>query len=313
MQFFDNTNIDFIGKRKQLMTFSIGIIIIGIIVALIFPMKLGIDFTGGTEIGVKFNTPIPTEQVRDIVNDAGFESAVIKSFGAPGAFLIRVKDSGEAPDKIRDAFNKSLPDNPHKTLKVDKIGPQMGDEMRGQALIAVLLSVIAIAIYVAFRFEFSFGIAAIVALFHDVMFTFLVVVIFQQFDIFSLEIDQNMLAAMLTIVGYSINDTVIVFDRVRENRALIKGKSLIDLFNLSINETLPRTINTTLTTEIVLVVLLFFGGSTLQGFAFTMFVGFLIGTFSSIFIASPFALWYLHKVKKMDIGEDSASVKTVTA
>jgi preprotein translocase SecF subunit len=312
MQFFDNTNIDFIGKRKQLMSFSIGIIIIGLIVALVFPIKYGIGFTGGTEIGVKFQSPIETEQVRDIVTGAGFETSEIKSFGSPGSFLIRVKDSGNAPDIIRDAFNKALPNNPHETLKVDKIGPQMGDEMRGQALIAVILSTIAIAVYVAFRFEFSFGIAAIVALFHDVMFTFLVVVIFQQLDIFNLELDQNMLAAMLTILGYSINDTVIVFDRVRENRALIKGKSLISIFNLSINETLSRTINTTLTTEIVLVVLLFFGGSTLQGFAFTMFIGFLIGTFSSIFIASPFALWYLHKYKKMDIGQDSESVKTAT-
>ncbi|TNE35881.1 protein translocase subunit SecF [bacterium] len=312
MQFFDKTSIDFVAKRKLLMTLSIGTIVVGLIVALIFPIKFGIDFTGGTEVGVKFKTPVKTEQVRDAVTKAGFEGAEIKSFGSPSSFLIRIKDSDNAPEVLKNALISSFPDNPHETLKVDKIGPKIGNEMRGQALLAIILAVIAITFYIAFRFEFSFGIAAIVALFHDVMFTFLVLVIFQQFGIFNLEVDQNVLAAMLTVVGYSINDTVIIFDRVRENRELMKGKSLVTIFNRSINETLSRTINTSFTTEIVLIVLLFFGGPTLEGFAFTMFVGFLVGTYSSIFIATPFALWYFGRFKKIDVGENE-TMKTATA
>jgi preprotein translocase SecF subunit len=182
--------------------------------------------------------------------------------------------------------------------------------MRTQAFLAILFSTLMIMLYLAFRFEFSFGLASIIALFHDVVVTFLIVIIFQQTGLFSLEIDQTILAAMLTVVGYSINDTVIIFDRVRENRDLMKGKSLVTIFNRSINETISRTINTTLTTELVLIVLLFFGGPTLEGFAFTMFVGFIVGTYSSVFIATPFALWYFTNIKKVDIGEND--IKTVT-
>lgn len=311
MQFFDKTNIDFVGKRKQLISVSVGIIIIGLIISFIFPPKFGIDFTGGTEVGVKFKTPIQTEQLRDAVSKAGFKSSEIKSFGGPASFLIRIKDSDNAPEILKSALNQSFPNNPHETLKVDKIGPKIGNEMRGQALLAIVLAVIAILLYIAFRFEFAFGIAAIVALFHDVVFTFLVIIIFQQFGIFSLEIDQTILAALLTVIGYSINDTVIIFDRVRENREIIKGKSLVHIFNRSINETLSRSVNTSLTTELVLIVLLFFGGPTLEGFAFTMFVGFLVGTYSSIFIATPFALWYFNKFKKVDVGELD-KVKSIT-
>lgn len=312
MQFFDKTNIDFVAKRKQLMSVSIGVIIIGLVISFIFPPKFGIDFTGGTEVGVRFQTPIATQELRSVVSDAGFESTEIKSFGEEGSYLIRIQESDDAPEVLKNALNTGFANNPHETLKVDKIGPKIGNEMRGQALIAILLAVVVILLYIAFRFEFSFGLAAIVALFHDVVFTFVVVIIFQQFDIFNLEINTSILAAMLTVVGYSINDTVIIFDRVRENRDSIKGKSLVSIFNRSINETLSRSVNTTLTTELVLLVLLFFGGPTLEGFAFTMLVGFIVGTYSSIFIATPFALWYFNNVKKIDVGGND-KVKTVTA
>ena len=310
MQFIDKTNIDFVGKRKILITVSLATIVFGLIIAFIFPPKFGIDFTGGTEVGVKFAKTMSTSALRDAVNEIGFESSEIKTFGSEGSFLIRIKDSDNAPEILKNGLNNKFADNPHEILKVDKIGPKIGNEMRSQAFLAILFSTIMIMLYLAFRFEFSFGLASIIALFHDVVVTFLIVIIFQQTGLFSLEIDQTILAAMLTVVGYSINDTVIIFDRVRENRDLMKGKSLVTIFNRSINETLSRTVNTTFTTEIVLVVLLFFGGPTLEGFAFTMFVGFIVGTYSSVFIATPFALWYFTNVKKVDVGENE--MKTVT-
>ena len=196
-------------------------------------------------------------------------------------------------------------------MKVDKIGPKIGDEMRGQALWAILLSVIAITLYIAFRFEFTFGIGAIVALVHDVTIAFTFIVLFQIISPFGLEIDQSILAGMLTVIGFSINDTVIVFDRIRENRNNYKGRSFVDIVNQSINETLSRTVNTTITAELVLLILLFFGGESLQGFAFTMAIGFLVGTYSSIFIATPFVIWYMSKIKKMDVGK--LKVNEVTA
>lgn len=311
MQFFDKTNIDFVGKRKILLTVSLSTIVFGLIIAFIIPPKFGIDFTGGTEVGIKFAKTMSTSELRTAVSEIGFGSSEIKTFGSEGSFLIRIQDSDNAPEILKTGLNNKFSDNPHEVLKVDKIGPKIGNEMRTQAFLAILFSTIMIMLYLAFRFEFSFGLAAIVALVHDVIVTFLIVIIFQKTGIFSLEIDQTILAAMLTVVGYSINDTVIIFDRVRENRDLMKGKSLISIFNRSINETLSRSVNTTLTTEIVLLVLLFFGGPTLEGFAFTMFVGFIVGTYSSIFIATPFALWYFSNVKKMDVGEND--VKTVTA
>ncbi|MFA7325705.1 MAG: protein translocase subunit SecF [Candidatus Kapaibacterium sp.] len=311
MQFFDKTNIDFVAKRKILLTVSLSTIVFGLIIAFIFPPKFGIDFTGGTEVGVKFAKTMPTSELRTAVSEIGFGSSEIKTFGAEGSFLIRIQDSDNAPEILKTGLTNKFPDNPHEVLKVDKIGPKIGNEMRTQAFLAILFSTIMIMLYLAFRFEFSFGLAAIIALVHDIMVTFLIVIIFQKIGIFSLEIDQTILAAMLTVVGYSINDTVIIFDRVRENRDLMKGKSLVSIFNRSINETLSRSVNTTLTTELVLLVLLFFGGPTLEGFAFTMFVGFIVGTYSSIFIATPFALWYFSNVKKIDVGEND--IKTVTA
>lgn len=311
MRFFHQTNIDFVGKRKQFFTISVIVLLLGIVLTIVSPPKFGIDFTGGTEVGVKFTTEVSSSEVRDAVDEAGFSSAEIKTFGGPKSFLIRVQSSGNTPEELKNALNTAFPDNAHETLKVDKIGPKIGDEMRGQALWAILLSVIAITLYIAFRFEFTFGIGAIVALVHDVTIAFTFIVLFQIISPFGLEIDQSILAGMLTVIGFSINDTVIVFDRIRENRNNYKGRSFVDIVNQSINETLSRTVNTTITAELVLLILLFFGGESLQGFAFTMAIGFLVGTYSSIFIATPFVIWYMSKIKKMDVGK--LKVNEVTA
>jgi preprotein translocase SecF subunit len=264
-------------------------------------IEFGIDFEGGTEIAYQFSKPVHADVIRNAVEKAGIKGGEIKSFGKENQFLVRVKDSENAQQKITDAFNKYLPDNKTTTLKVDKIGPKIGKELRGQAFLAVIISIIAIMLYIAFRFEFTFGFGAVIALIHDVVLTFLVVIIVNKLGWIDLEFNQSILAAMLTVVGFSVNDTVIVFDRIRENKDKMKGTPFLKLVNLSINETLSRTINTVLTVVIVLLTIVLLGGPVLQGFAFTMLIGIIFGTYSSIYIASVFVLWYMHSVKKIAI------------
>lgn len=297
MRFFHNTNIDFIGKRKTFFMISVIAITLTLIGSIIVGPVMGIDFAGGTEIGVKFQNTISAEEVRTAIETSGFDGAEIKSFGTANSYLIRVKDSDDAPTLVENALNAKISNNPHTTLKVDKIGPKIGSEMRNDGMIAIVLAVFIILLYIGFRFEFVYGIGAIVALVHDVVLTFTFIVVFNKLGIINLEINQSTLAALLTVLGYSINDTVIIFDRIRENVDKIKGKKLTEIFNLSINETLSRTINTTLTTSIVLLIIVIFGGPVLQGFAFTMLIGFIFGTYSSVFIASSFVLWYSKKSK----------------
>ncbi len=303
MQFFSDTHIDFLSSRKYFFYASTAVIIIGLLASFIMGPKLGIDFTGGTEIAYKFDKTVQTEDIRTAVTKAGLTGSEIKSFGKDNQYLIRVKESENAPERVEEALQGAFPDVTLITLKVDKIQPKIGAEIGLQALIAIILAVFAILIYIGFRFEFTFGLAAIVALVHDVLISFGLVVIVSHLNIINLEMNQSFVAAMLTVVGYSINDSVIIFDRIRENKEKSKGIDFIKMANTSINETLSRTVITLLTTVLVLVTLLLFGGPVLEGFAFTMLIGFITGTYSSIYIATPFVVWYLQKVKKMDLKE----------
>ncbi len=314
MQFFHGTKIDFVGKRQIFFVVSAVLIVVGIASVLGLGVQYGIDFEGGTEIGVKFSQTVEAENIRSAVDGAGFNGSEIKSFGKENQFLIRVKDSEDAPTIVNQALVKAFPGVDIETLKVDKIGPKIGKELRTDAFIAVLLAVVAILIYIGFRFEFVFGLGAIVALFHDVIITFSIITLVGHTGIINIEVNQTILAGMLTVVGYSINDSVIIFDRIRENKEVKKGTDFIYMVNLSINETLSRTVNTVLTSVLVLITLVLFGGPVLQGFAFTMLVGLITGTYSSIYIASSFVIWYLEKVKKVKVqgtGERSSiSAKT---
>jgi preprotein translocase subunit SecF len=300
MQFFGHTNIDFVSKRKYWVIFSVSFIVLGIVFAFIFPPKFGIDYTGGSEIAVAFNKVIHTDVIRNTISKSGIRNAEIKSFGDANQYLIRVQELGEVQTKIQSALEK-IPGVEVTILKVDKIGAKIGGELRFQAFLAVILSVIAMLIYIGFRFEFVYGLGAIFALVHDVFVVISFILVFTGLGIMDLEINQSLLAAILTVVGYSINDTVIIFDRVRENSLAHKGMNLIKLFNMSVNETLSRTVNTVLTVVITLVVLLAFGGPVLQGFSFTMLVGILVGTYSSVFIASNFVIFYHETFKKEDL------------
>jgi preprotein translocase subunit SecF len=305
MQFFHETTINFVNKRQLFFIISAIVIVVGGIAAIILGPKLGIDFTGGTEIAVKFSDKASTEEIRNVVAEAGYDGAEIKSFGSENQYLIRIQASEDAPSIIQGALENEFVDQEITTLKVDKIGPKIGSELYGQALMAVLLAVVAILLYIAFRFEFTYGLGAVVALIHDVVITFSVIVIVHHLGIINLELDQSILAGMLTVVGFSINDTVIIFDRIRENKERNKGMNFIKMVNMSINETLSRTVNTLLTALLVLVTLVFFGGPVLQGFAFTMLVGVIVGIYSSIYIASSFVIWYLGKVKKIDFDSNA--------
>lgn len=308
MQFFEKTNFNFVGKRQLFFIVSTAIIILGLISVFSMGVKYGIDFEGGTEIGVKFLKNVETEQIRDVIDKKGFEGTEIKSFGKENQYLVRVKESEEVVELVMGALNGAFGEENIVKLKVDKIGPKIGQELRTDAFIAVILAVIAILIYIAFRFEFVFGLGAIAALFHDVFITFAIIVAVGHTGIINLEVNQHILAAMLTVVGYSINDTVIIFDRIRENKEVKKGTDFIYMVNLSINETLSRTVNTVSTSALVLLTMVLFGGPGLEGFAFTMLVGLLVGTYSSIYIASSFVIWYLEKIKKISVrGEGKRS------
>lgn len=313
MRWFGKTNINFVGARKIFFYLSIILILAGIILTSLVGVQYGIDFQGGTEIAIEFEKVIPTEDIRDAVEKAGLTGSEIKSFGQENQYLIRVKESENAPQIIEQAFKNKFTGIEFKTLKIDKIGPKIGAELREQAFLAVILAVIAILIYIAFRFEFTFGLGAIVALIHDVVFTFTTIVVVNHLTPLNLEVNQSILAAMLTVVGYSINDTVIIFDRIRENREVHKGLAFTKLVNLSINETLSRTVNTVGTTLLVLITMVIFGGPVLQGFAFTMLVGIIVGTYSSIYIASSFVIWYFEKVKKVNVEGVDKKVATTPA
>lgn len=310
MEFFRNTHIDFIGQRTKFFILSIVVTVAGLVAAAVAGIDYGIDFEGGNEIAVEFSQTTETGAVRAALEKAGYAGSEIKSYGQANQYLIRVADvpavqqnnaTTSVTDELMGTLQQSFPNENIKLLKSEKIGPKVGAELRQQALIAVVLSIIAILIYIALRFEFIYGLGAIIALVHDVLVAFAAVVIFHKLGILNLEINQNMIAAFLTVIGFSINDTVIIFDRIRENREVHKSMPLIPLMNMSINETLSRTINTVLTVVMVLLTMVLFGGEVLAGFAFAMLVGIVTGAYSSIYIASSFVIWYLEKVKKVNV------------
>ncbi len=299
MRLFKKTKIDFMGKRKIWYSISATIIVVGMASLAIKGFDYGIDFLGGTELIVAFNDNVQISDVRASMDKIGMTKAEIKTFGTDKDILIRTPEQGEGgsvADKIRSGLRASFPGNPFNVLKEDKIGPKVGAELRRDAFYAVIASLIAIGLYVAFRFKFIYGVGAVISLFHDVIITLGVVSLCD--GLLNLEINQNMIAAFLTLVGLSINDTVVIFDRMRENQKIFRGMSLIDVMNKSLNETLSRTIITSGTIFIVLMTLLVFGGEVNRGFAFALTFGIVTGTYSSIYIASAVVLEWANRTKK---------------
>jgi preprotein translocase subunit SecF len=299
MRFFGKTNIDFMGKRKMWYAISVSVILIGILSLAVKGFHFGIDFLGGTELIIEFSQPPDVGKVRTMMDNAGFPKSEIKAYGGDRRLLIRTERQGEGTvigDQIKSALQKTFPELAPKVLQEQKIGPKVGLELRRNAVWAVVSSLIAMGLYVAFRFEFIYGLGAIVALFHDVAVALGFVSLLDGLTPYTnFEIDQNMIAAFLTIIGLSMNDTVVIFDRIRENKKIYRSMSLVDLINKSLNETLSRTIITSGTIFIITLILFFLGGEVNRGFAFALTIGITTGTYSSIYIASAIALDYTNR------------------
>lgn len=313
MQFFYGTKIDFVGKRQIFFIVSSIIIIGGLIATFGLGVKYGIDFEGGTELVVKVSDDVNTGDIRDVVESTGITGSEVKSYGKTNQYSIRVKASMEDKEKVKNALIEKFSLTNEAFDQEKSIGPKVGGEMKQDAFIAVFLAILAILMYIAFRFEFVYGLGAIVALAHDVIVTFSFLVIFHHAGIMNLEMNITILAGLLTVVGFSINDTVIIFDRVRENLERHKGMPFTKLVNMSINETMTRTVNTVLTVVLVLATMVALGGPVIEGFALTMLIGILTGTYSSVYIASSFVIWFLEKVKKVDVDGNSKKEAVKTA
>jgi preprotein translocase subunit SecF len=305
MRFLHNVNIDFLSRRKIFYLVSSTVIVIGFAIFLIRGIPLGIDFKGGTEILLRFQNDIPVQTVRENMDKIGITGSEIKTMGSERDILIKTTEQGEGniiTDKIREGLKTSNPNNTFEVMRVDKVGPKIGKELRVSAIYATIFSLIAILIYLAFRFEFVYALGAVIALFHDVLVTIGMVAIFEMlFPSLNLELSQGMVAAFLTLIGFSTNDTVIVFDRIRENIKLYKNEDILTVMNRSVNTTLSRTIITSGTVFLTVLMLFIFGGEVNRSFAFTFLIGIITGTYSSVYIASAFVvdIKYYQKNRKL--------------
>jgi preprotein translocase subunit SecF len=282
------TNIDFLGNRKYTLGISCALIIISLISLVVKGLPLGIDFTGGTLIELGYQEAADLQSLRSSLDEAGINGATVQNFGTTRDVLIRLKpqdsvSNKEISDKVLSTINKDS--KTAATLRrVEFVGPQVGDDLTEDGFLALLYSMIGIFVYVMARFEWKFSIGSVAALFHDVIITL------GLFSVANLEFDLTVLAAILALIGYSINDTIVVFDRIRENFRNFRKSPTQEIMNVSINETLSRTIITSLTVVLVLISLAVLGGEVIHNFAIALLFGVVIGTYSSICIASPIAL-----------------------
>ena len=297
MQIIKNSNTDFINNSKLTVILSSALVLAGIFSLIINNgPKLSIDFKGGTLIAVKYTQPININEFRSKLSDINingqkfdFSSSEIKHFGNTSSVALRIAEFENEPENfsrnvievLKTIYPNSLPkDKKDFVLSKDKISPKVGSELSAKAIMAIVYALSLILIYISLRFEFIFAIGAIAAIAHDVIITLGI------FSILDYEISLSVIAAFLTIVGYSLNDTIVIFDRIRENLKTLKRGSITDTVNKSINESLSRTIVTSLTTLFVVLILYFFGGEVIHSFSFALIIGVLIGTYSSIFVAS---------------------------
>tara|TARA_B100001146_G_scaffold223085_1_gene236935 strand:- start:498 stop:1388 length:891 start_codon:yes stop_codon:yes gene_type:complete len=286
-----DTHFDFMGKIKMTMTISGLVILIGLgSVALSGGLKYGIDFAGGTLIQLQFKTPPDIEVIRDGLKTISLGESTIQEFGSKRDILIRIQRSEEKLEAVGSKVRNSLGGKFNKediTIeRVEMVGPKVGRDLREKALLSILYAIIGIVIYISWRFELQYAVAAIIALVHDVLVTL------GAFSILDKEFTLVIIAAFLAIIGYSLNDTIVVFDRIRENLRRRGKNTLVQSVNASINQTLSRTLLTSGTTLMVVVALFFFGGEIIHDFSFALLIGILVGTYSSIFIASAFLVYW---------------------
>ena len=298
MELFSNVNVDWLGKKWYFLGFSLifsvaGLISMGVHMAKIgSPVPLGVDFRGGTQVQVQFQNAPDVNAIRSATDAAGIRDATIATFDAPEKreMLISLPTPSDASldsgrREIVDALNAHY-NNPIVSTSVQVVGPTVGQQLEKQAALATLYSLIGMLIYLWFRFELIYGVAAVVAVFHDTLITV------GFFALFNKELSLTVIAAILTLVGYSMNDTIVVFDRIRENLRLSRREGLTEVVNRSINQTLSRTVLTSGLTFLTVLALFLFGGEVLRGFSFALVVGILIGTYSSIAVAAPMLVAY---------------------
>ena len=296
--------LDFMGRRRFAVRFSAAMLVVSALSLAFRGLAFGIDFTGGTLVEVGYPRAVELEPVRTALRGAGFEGAVVQHFGTANEVLIRIAPrddvnrselSNRAFDALRDA------DPAVEMRRVEFVGPQVGEELTEQGGLAMLIALGAIFLYVMLRFEWKFSAGAVAALFHDVLITL------GLFSLLGLEFDLTVLAAILAVIGYSLNDTIVVFDRIRENFRRMRRGTSASIINRSLNQTLARTLMTSLTTLLVLIALFFLGGELIHGFATALIIGVVIGTYSSIYVASTCTLWLgVQKADLMPVRKEGA-------
>ena len=285
-----NLHFDFMSRRKLALTISLVFVIASIFLLLTKGLNLGIDFTGGNVIQAEFETRPEITSVRQVISGVVAREAMIQNFGEKGIIIRTNEDTEESRQNVMKALQASYPEM--KITGFEKVGPVVGGELRRQAVIGVTIALLAILVYITLRFQFRFAVVSVVPLVHDV------IIALGFFSVTQMEISSSFIAAVLTIVGYSLNNTIIILDRVRENWGTLSREGIVNLVNKSLNQTLGRTINTTLTTLFPVIALCVWGGPVLMAFSYAMLVGIIAGTWSSMFVATGLLCeWYDRKKK----------------
>jgi preprotein translocase subunit SecF len=310
IRLFANANYDFIKWRRVAFSITGLIMLVGAIDLVARGLNYSIEFTGGTLVQVEVAHKVPTASIRTALDNVGLQGAEISNFGSDTSYVVRARighaaSEGDAAtqavaDAVGRAFDQSVGAGQYRIERREAVGPKVGRELQGKAFMAILLSFVVTLIYLAIRFEWRFGLAAVVATAHDVVATIAFL------SVMRLEVSLIVVGAVLTVVGYSLNDTIIIFDRVRENLRKYRRQNLYEILNLSINETLPRSVLTHGTTIATTLSLLILGGEVIRPFAWVMSFGIFTGTFSSIYIAAPVLLW----IEKRWPGEDARGART---
>ena len=294
-------NINFVSQFKKANIISIILFTLSILLVFFKGLNYGIDFKGGTLIELRTEKSIKASSIRDILSSMNLGDVNVKKFGKDGDYLIKVEQKESNNNELIPEIKKKLIDNLNAEIdfrRVENVGPKVSAELLESSIIAISLALAAMLFYIWIRFEWQFSVGSIIALFHDVVITLGI------FSLLSLEINLSIIAAVLTIVGYSMNDTVVIYDRIRENLFKYTKISISDIANLSINETLARTIITSITTLLALVSIYTLGGEILRGFSFAMILGVIIGTYSSIFVASPILKFFKVSYKTLEKEEE---------
>ena len=294
-------NINFVSQFKKANIISIILFTLSILLVFFKGLNYGIDFKGGTLIELRTEKSIKASSIRDTLSSMNLGDVNVKKFGIDGDYLIKVEQKESNNNELIPGIKKKLIDNLNAEIdfrRVENVGPKVSAELLESSIIAISLALAAMLFYIWIRFEWQFSVGSIIALFHDVVITLGI------FSLLSLEINLSIIAAVLTIVGYSMNDTVVIYDRIRENLFKYTKISISDIANLSINETLARTIITSVTTLLALVSIYTLGGEILRGFSFAMILGVIIGTYSSIFVASPILKFFKVSYKTLEKEEE---------